>query len=137
MAAARLIAQAFDKLSLSEPAYSDLWLCDETWIRALKSRYPDISKLATFDAVSFNRALLAKYGTVYEKYGDENLYGVFSKKFKTVCPYDDSKRRTVRFYYLNATWSMATSTRNSRNTGSSTRPSTSLSLSRAVNDGFK
>ena len=85
----RLITLAFDKIS-QEPSYSNAWICDETLVRTIRRRYPELSALAAgFDAARFNKAMKKQYGNLSWCYNSSNTHSVFSKPFKTACPYEE------------------------------------------------
>ena len=95
----KVISSAFDTVSMEVDAYKDVWVCDETFTHALRSRYPELTTLCNFNSQALTRALSKKYGNTYECYRESNEWGVYSSTFRTKCPYDSSLTRVVRYYY--------------------------------------
>ena len=78
-------------LAISEdPIHRDLWLCDETILRRIRSLHPtlDVNRQA------INRALLSVAGSHQEL----NILGLFHVAFKAICPYT-TQRREVHYFY--------------------------------------
>ena len=98
MAQWKIICAAFEEISAEEQVYKDAWLCDETWARAIKSRYPDVEKIPNFSFKTLNKALPKRYQDTWENFDAINTDGVYHKWFRTSCPYDN-KPRKVHYYY--------------------------------------
>ena len=58
----KAISSAFDKVTTEVPHYQNVWLCDETFARAIRARYKDLDT-AKFDYKALNRALSKKYSS--------------------------------------------------------------------------
>ena len=95
---AKTISSAFHKIS-QQSSFCNVWLCDETWTRAIRSRYPDVQKITNFSVKSLNRALSKVYGLTYQRFDESNLSSIYSCEFFMQCLYDASTLRNVRFYY--------------------------------------
>ena len=95
----KAISTSFDKVSTEVSSYHDAWVCDKTFMRACRTRYPGLINLSKFDVEALNRALGKKYGDFYDLYDASNVLGIFSITFRTKCPYDSSITRDVRWYF--------------------------------------
>jgi hypothetical protein len=94
----KLISQAWLKLSSEQTQYQDRWVSDETWVRVMIRCHPDLVAATNIDCGKFNPAITTSYGSIYDHFDSSNHLGIFSKKFKAVCPYSN-KRRSIRWYY--------------------------------------
>ena len=77
-----LVRSAWLEIS-EDPNHRDLWLCDETILRRIRSLHPTLN----VDRKAINRALLSVAGSHHEL----NILGLFHVMFKDICPY--SKQR--------------------------------------------
>ena len=89
----QLIQNAYYNLTAGGP-YADNWICDETILQLIKTRYPKIESAFKYDRRAINRALVKITGA----YDSSNLTKVYTSSFETLCPYTNTKRK-VYFYY--------------------------------------
>ncbi len=83
------------KLTTARTEFLDSWICDETLCRLLSAHLPHL-KNNTF---KFTRKLLIQaIGAKAVPFHGKHEHSIFSKQFKTSCPYDD-KRRGVTYFY--------------------------------------
>ncbi len=83
------------KLTTARTEYLDNWICDETLFRLLNAHLP-LLKNNTF---KFTRKLLVQaIGAKAVPFHGKHEHSIFSKQFKTSCPYND-KRRGVTYFY--------------------------------------
>ena len=73
----------------------DNWICDETWVRVISARYPDVIKTIGFSRATFNRAI-SRHAS---QCGTQDDMGIFIQQFSTSCPYDSGQRRKVSYFY--------------------------------------
>ena len=86
---AALIRVAWLEIS-EEPNLRDLWLCDETIHRRIRSLNPSL-KVSREEII---RALKS----VAKSHSEFNILGLFHVPFRTNCPYSTQKRRVNYFY---------------------------------------
>ena len=90
-----IIYQCYYNLSTAVAKYQDNWMCDETWVRVISLRYPDVINSISFSREVFNRAI-SGYAA---QCGSPNELGIFMHQFWMLCPYDSGKRRRVSYFY--------------------------------------
>ena len=90
-----IIRQCYMNLTDAVEKYQDNWMCDETWVRVISSRYPDVINSIGFSRTTFIRAI----STIASHCGTQNNQGIFRHQFKTSCPYDSGQRRDVSYFY--------------------------------------
>ena len=90
-----IIYQCYDNLTTALAKYQDNWRCDETWVRIVSSRYPEVINSVGFSRKVFNCAI-SGYAA---QCGSPNESGIFMHQFLMPCPYDSGKRRKLSFYY--------------------------------------
>ena len=83
-----LVCTAWLEIS-DDPNHRDLWLCDETILRRIRSLHPTLNVNRT----AINGALKSVAGSHHEL----NVLGLFHVKFKDICPYTTQKRE-VNYY---------------------------------------
>ncbi len=74
--------------------YYNKWICDELWYRIMCSHFPHFSGAFPFERSTFVRGISRMVGG----FDNPNANGVYHKAFKSICPYDGS-RRTVHYFY--------------------------------------
>ena len=94
-----LILDAFRNL-VNSPQYQNQWLCDETIFRVLSDTYPNLARAFQFERRALNRALKKEAG----QFDISNSSGLYSKLFKSACPYS-GERQSVNYYYYCASGS--------------------------------
>ena len=52
-----IIRQCFVNLTDAVEKFQDNWMCDETWVRVITARYPDVINSIGFSRSSFNRVI--------------------------------------------------------------------------------
>ena len=52
-----IICQCFVNLTDAVEKFQDNWMCDETWVRVITARYPDVINSIGSSCSSFNRAI--------------------------------------------------------------------------------
>ena len=94
----RLIRNPWLKISASA-TYGDVWLCDETIVRAIRARYPYIIKTINLNCKNVNSAL----GGLADSFDRSNILSFYHTTFRTKCPYADKDckkaPRDVHYYY--------------------------------------
>ena len=94
----RLIRNAWLKISASA-THGDVWLCDETIVRAIRARYLDIIKTINLNHKNVNSALRGLAGA----FDSSNIIDFYHTIFRTKCPYADKDckkaPRDVHYYY--------------------------------------
>ena len=84
-----LVHAAWIQIS-KDPNHQDLWLCDETIHRRIRSLHPTLN----VNRRAINRALLSVAGS-HQKL---NILGLYHVMFRTICPYSKQKRDVNYFY---------------------------------------
>ncbi len=88
-----IIYQCYVNLTDALKKFQDNWMSDETWVRVLSSRYPDVINSVGFSRELFNRAI-SRYAT---QCGSPNESCIFMHQFLMPCPYEGQQRK-VSFY---------------------------------------
>ena len=84
-----LLCAAWLQIS-KQPNYRDLWLCDETIPRRIRSLQPALNANCT----AINRALIGVSGSHQEL----NIFGLFHVVFKSLCLYSQTIRDVHNYY---------------------------------------
>jgi hypothetical protein len=82
-----IIRQCYLNLTDAIEKYQDIWMCDETWVRVISARYPDVINSVGFSCVTFNRAI-RRHAT---QCGTHNALSIFVHHFSMSCPYDSGE----------------------------------------------
>ena len=90
-----IIRQCYVNLTDAVEKFQDNWMCDETWVRVITARYPDVINSILFSRATFNRAI----STIASQFGTHNALGIFIHQFQTSCPYDSGQQRRVSYFY--------------------------------------
>ena len=90
-----IICRCYINLTDAIEKYQDNWICDETWVRVISARYPDVIKTIGFSREIFNRAI-SRHAS---QCGTQNDMGIFIQQFSTSCPYDSGQWRKVSYFY--------------------------------------
>ena len=90
-----IIRQCFVNLTDAIMKYQVNWMCDETWVRVISTRYPDVINSIGFSRATFNHGI----SMLASQCGTQNALGIFIHQSQTSCPYDSAQRRKVLFYY--------------------------------------
>ena len=90
-----IIYQCYVNLTDAVKKFQDNWMCDETWVRVITARYPDVINSIGFSRSSFNRVI----SMLASQCGTQNALGIFIHQFQMSCPYDSGQRRKVSYFY--------------------------------------
>ncbi len=74
-----IIRQCYVNLTVAVEKFQDNWMSNETWVRLIKLRYPDVINTIGFLRVTFNRAI----STLASQCGTQNALGIFIHQFQT------------------------------------------------------
>ena len=95
LAKTSVIRDAWLKISADSALHQDVWLCDETILCAITSRYTTLPNAIRIDHKAINTAL-SKFAGAFDQTNSKGLYHAQSTM---ECPYKKSKRRMVHYYY--------------------------------------
>ena len=74
-----IIRQCYMNLTDAVEKFQDNWMCDETWVRVITARYPDVINSIGFSRSSFNRVI----SMLASQCGTQNALGIFIHQFQT------------------------------------------------------
>ena len=74
--------------------YSDKWICDESWFRIMKERFPNLPQAFNFR----RRDVVQTIALLAGPFNDSNMNRIYHKTFKVECPFTGN-RRPVNFFY--------------------------------------
>jgi hypothetical protein len=88
-----IIRQCYINLTDAMEKYQDIWMCDETWVRVINARYPNVINSVGFLRATFN-CVIRRHAP---ECGTHNALDIFVHHFSMSCPYDSDVSHLERY----------------------------------------
>ena len=85
----------FDGLISQSDVYRDRWICDQSLVEILLRHYTKVPK-----DDDLRNKLVQRLNKAAGDFDSSNVNKIYHKNFTTACPFNNSKRRMVHYYYF-------------------------------------